>query len=881
MNLNNMSLKIKVFVGGCIPLVLLAIIGIITITNINSMIQTGKWVEHTHNVLGQATNIIGSAVDMETGMRGYLLAGKESFLAPYKNGEKSTFERIDALKNTVSDNPRQVKRLDEIEKTLKEWQINVTEPMISLRRQIGDAQTMNDMAKLVGKAKGKKYFDKFREQISTFIQRESNLMIQRNKNYDVAQNKINNNLNSLIDTINWVDHTNKVLDSADLIVRYALDMETGLRGFLLAGQDDFLEPYVNSKNEFFREIKALQNTVSDNPPQVKRLNEIEKIIQQWINQVTKPAISLRRAVNAGTKNMNDITAYVASRIGKKYFDAFREKIATFSKIEFNLMNKRKKASETAKNVSTKNLKIIDENKKWIIHTYKVIMHAKEILATAVDMETGMRGYLLAGKDSFLDPYVNGKLSFNNSIQKLKKIVSDNPEQVKLLDEIERNIIAWQKNVTEPTIELRRKIGHAKTMDDMADLTGEARGKKYFDSFRKTIGAFKSEEEELMNSRKDQNSKTVSNTIMIIIVCSIIAIALGLLISFIITSNVLSQLGSDPTVIANVADHISRGDFTIEFDQDNKQIVGVYANMKQMSENLSSMIKDITVGIETLASSSTQLSSVSQNMKKGAEETSTHSESVASAAEEMSSNMNSIAAAIEETSTNVNVVASGAEEMSATINEIAGNTENARIITAKAVSQADSASARVDELGKSADEIGYVTESINEISEQTNLLALNATIEAARAGDAGKGFAVVANEIKELAKQTGTSTEEIKNKIGDIQSLIGLTVEEIESISNVIKEVNDIVTTISAAIEQQSAATKEIASNVSQASMGINEVTENVNQSSTVSIEIAKDIGDVNLAAKEISANSSQVNMSANELRELSEKLKEMISKFKI
>ena len=63
--------------------------------SIRSINQTEKWVEHTHKVLEQAKDITSAAVDIETGMRGYLLAGKEGFLDPYKRGEKHTYERID------------------------------------------------------------------------------------------------------------------------------------------------------------------------------------------------------------------------------------------------------------------------------------------------------------------------------------------------------------------------------------------------------------------------------------------------------------------------------------------------------------------------------------------------------------------------------------------------------------------------------------------------------------------------------------------------------------------------------------------------------------------------------------------------------------------
>ena len=81
-----MNLKWKVLSGAIAPLILLLVLGGISINSINGITETNQKVEHTYKVLAQSAGIIGSAVDMETGMRGYLLAGQEDFLSPYLGG---------------------------------------------------------------------------------------------------------------------------------------------------------------------------------------------------------------------------------------------------------------------------------------------------------------------------------------------------------------------------------------------------------------------------------------------------------------------------------------------------------------------------------------------------------------------------------------------------------------------------------------------------------------------------------------------------------------------------------------------------------------------------------------------------------------------------
>ena len=131
--------------------------------------------------------------------------------------------------------------------------------------------------------------------------------------------------------------------------------------------------------------------------------------------------------------------------------------------------------------------------------------------------------------------------------------------------------------------------------------------------------------------------------------------------------------------------------------------------------------------------------------------------------------------------------------------------------------------RISELAEATDRIGDITRLITDIAEQTNLLALNATIEAARAGNAGKGFAVVALEVKNLANQTASATDEIASQIRLVQQQTADAVQAIDAITSIINDIDDVNGDVAAAVVDQTTASAEIASNLSQVSISTADV----------------------------------------------------------
>jgi len=488
----------------------------------------------------------------------------------------------------------------------------------------------------------------------------------------------------------------------------------------------------------------------------------------------------------------------------------------------------------------------------------IVNDAHDIVKRFIDARKNEKEVIISGEKKYFD-------LVNQNIQTIIKCANDIKSKMSVID----NIATIDAVISSVNVYFDTFNDYVKLTD--TQNTSEANMLKAAqNAHKKCQGALENQEQKMKN--------LVSTTETMVIVIVLIAVLLGLLISFAITKGVLRPIIKSLDFTRLMAD----GDFTSKLDIDQKDEMGDLSKaINEMVHKVNIMIKEISNSVDTVSSSSTELSAVSDALAKNAQKTSGLSNNVASSAEEMSASMNSVAAAVEETSANVATVASAAEEMTATINEISNNTEKAHKITDDAVKKAKKASDRVNHLGDSAKEIGTVTQTITEISEQTNLLALNATIESARAGESGKGFAVVANEIKELAKQTSRSTEEIRSKIDAIQRSTSLSVEEIVEITRIIQEVNDIVGTIAVAMGEQSTATQEIASNVSQASVGTSEVSSNVSQTNTVAKEIAGDVANVNKAAKAVSQDSDQVQQSAMNLSKLAETLNNQIKKFRV
>ncbi|WP_052466079.1 methyl-accepting chemotaxis protein [Mobilicoccus massiliensis] len=206
------------------------------------------------------------------------------------------------------------------------------------------------------------------------------------------------------------------------------------------------------------------------------------------------------------------------------------------------------------------------------------------------------------------------------------------------------------------------------------------------------------------------------------------------------------------------------------------------------------------------------------------------------------------------------------QMQGTTRRIASASESSSSVTGEAVEVVRRTGHTVERLGRSSAEIESVVSSISSIAEQTNLLALNATIEAARAGEAGKGFAVVANEVKELAMQSGQATEEVSERIGQIQSDITAAVDAISAIAETVDRVRTTQNEIVDAVAEQGALAGRLTHALADASKATTAITGRVAETSRHSDGFHGNAQDLLTAANELGTDARHLSQAVSRFR---------------
>ena len=147
----------------------------------------------------------------------------------------------------------------------------------------------------------------------------------------------------------WTQHTQEVLAAANGALSGMINQETGYRGFLIGGDDKFLDAYRRGQTDFEAIVAKGKELTANNPAQASRFDEVQKAGEKWRKDIAEHAISLM-ANEQTRKEAQDIER---SGAGKAVIAVVRTKVGEIIGAEQALMTTRRQAQESAFDIMTK------------------------------------------------------------------------------------------------------------------------------------------------------------------------------------------------------------------------------------------------------------------------------------------------------------------------------------------------------------------------------------------------------------------------------------------------------------------------------------------------------------------------------------------------
>ncbi|WP_267360396.1 MULTISPECIES: methyl-accepting chemotaxis protein [unclassified Methylobacterium] len=446
----------------------------------------------------------------------------------------------------------------------------------------------------------------------------------------------------------------------------------------------------------------------------------------------------------------------------------------------------------------------------------------------LNQETGLRGYLLTGREASLEPYRAGRSALDEAISSLRGMIGNDAERIRLLADAVSAARSWQTDIGEAVVQ---KAADPTTRAEAVRVEADGKGKQFFDTLRERLAAIETLEDavrvtlvgRVAQAQRDESVALWGGTLLTLLICAGIWIAINRLI--------VRPLVRVIAFIAQVGD----GDLSGRLE------TGAGGEVGRLGTTLNAMVAGLSDLAKTNRAATADLNAAAAEIRASAQEQAASVEQQFAAVQETAATMDEISQSGAQTAKRATEVIATAQATAQT------SRQGLRAVsdTAKAMDaireQAEAVAGNIVSLSEKTQTIGDIIETVNDISERTHLLALNAAIEAAAAGESGRSFAVVASEMKLLADQAKAATGQVRGILGEIQRGINTSVmltEEAVKRAAAGKTRSDTtqrtIEEITAKVEESAQVFQQIVASTNQQQLGIEQVMgalQNIRQAS--------------------------------------------------
>jgi len=554
----------------------------------------------------------------------------------------------------------------------------------------------------------------------------------------------------------------------------------------------------------------------------------------------------------------------------------------------------------------------------VAHSTDILHAGERLLVAALESQTGVRGFVITGEERFLEPWNDGRASFDAGAATLRRVVADDDEQLARVEKMVAVEQQWRTQVAEPQIAARRANSADATIIERAGT-----GKTLKDQVRTAGGELVAAQRDILDGRIAANDRAVDRARVASVIGPGLVAAILLVLVLILGRNIAGRLAD----VGRAADAIAAGDLTrrvVDTGHDEIARLGVAFNamaarleettlaetrrreaLQAAVERCSAFSAKVAAGdltarlnpdgdgdlnrlYDNLNGMVADLGAISQAVRSRANQIGQASSGVLAAISQHASTANQQSAAIAEIATTVSEVRMTAEQTATKAAEVAALAQGSvkagddGLTAVRSIVDGmgdirltlDRMATSILDLSEQAAQINEIIATVTDFAEQSNLLALNASIEAAKAGEQGRGFAVVAAEVRNLADQSKDATSAVRSILGEIQRATNAVVlateagaRSAEERSGRAQHAGEVIGQLTDVVHQAAQAVQVIAVSAHEQSVGMDQISAAMNEVRDASTSYAE--------------GSAALQHSASDLDAVATALRELASRYRV